>query len=114
AGTGHSHSAESVGDRMNVRSLKTVASIVFACWSVTAWGTPPADISAIAPVPEIVLEIDSKIKLLNQVLETPEKYEAAKEKDAWQGFGVLAVMGQSLAEHPQSSEAGFDGAALRD
>jgi hypothetical protein len=102
------------GFRMPFRSLQLFAAVCAACWSVTVLGTPPAPIESIAGVDEIVQEVDAKITLLTGLLEAPEKFEAAKEKDVWQGFGVLAVMGQALAEHPQHADAKFSGAALRD
>ena len=99
---------------MKLRSLTSLLSVAAACWAVTALGTAPAKIDEIATVKGIVGEIDSKITLLQRSLETPEKYEAAKDKDVWQSFGVISVMGQSLVEHPQNVEAGFSGGAIRD
>jgi hypothetical protein len=96
------------------RRLRTAAWIVTACWSVAALGTAPAPVADIAAVDDIVQEVDAKIKLLGGLLESPEKFEDAKEKDVWQGFGVLSIMGQSLVEHPEAGTAGFTGAALRD
>ena len=99
---------------MTFRSLRLIAAGCAACWTVTVLGTAPAPIELNATVDDIVQEVDAKITLLTGLLETPEKFEAAKEKDVWQGFGVLSVMGQSLVEHPQNAEAKFSGAALRD
>jgi len=79
-----------------------------------AFATAPAKINDVASADDIVQEVDSKIKLLTGQLETPEKFEAAKDKDVWQAFSVISVLGQALAEHPDQSKAGFDGAALRD
>ena len=99
---------------MTFRSLRLIAAGCAACWTVTVLGTAPAPIEQNATVDDIVQEVDAKITLLTGLLETPEKFEAAKEKDVWQGFGVLSVMGQSLAEHPQHADAKFSGPALRD
>jgi hypothetical protein len=99
---------------MRLRISIACLSVAAACCAVTALATAPARIDEIAAVPDIVAEIDAKIALLGPLLETAEKYEAAREKDAWQGFGVISVMGQALVEHPQHSEAGFNGAAIRD
>jgi hypothetical protein len=99
---------------MSFRSFPLIVAACVACWAVTVLGTAPAPIEQIATVDDIVQEVDAKITLLTGLLETPEKFEAAKEKDVWQGFGVLSVMGQSLVEHPQHAEAKFSGAALRD
>jgi len=99
---------------MPFRSLRPIAALLAACWAVTVLGTTPAPIEQSATVDDIVQEVDAKIKLLTDLLETPEKFEAAKDKDVWQGFGVVSVMGQSLVEHPQHADASFSGAALRD
>lgn len=99
---------------MNHRRLWTVASLIISCGAIAARGTAPAPIADIATVDDIVQEVDAKITLLSGLLETSEKFEAAKEKDVWQGFGVLSIMGQSLVEHPEQSKVGFNGAALRD
>jgi cytochrome c556 len=98
---------------MSVRS--SVALLLAAiCCAVTALGTAPAKIDEIATIEDLVSEIDSKITLLRGSLETSEKFDAAREKDVWQAFGVISVMGQSVAEHPKNVEAGFSGAAIRD
>lgn len=102
------------GTHMAFRTLIVIAAVGTAGWGVFAFGTAPAPIEQIATVDDIVQEVDAKITLLNGLLESPEKFEAAKEKDVWQGFGVLSVMGQSLAEHPQHADAAFSGGALRD
>lgn len=99
---------------MSVRSLRTVVALCAAFSAVTVLGTSPAPIEQIASVEDIVQEVDAKITLLTGLLETPEKFEGAKDKDVWQGFGVLSVLGQSLVEHPQHADAAFSGAALRD
>ncbi|MFO1094929.1 MAG: hypothetical protein U0992_16730 [Planctomycetaceae bacterium] len=94
--------------------LLMAITLLFVCGSLIAFAAAPANISDNATVDDIVQEADAKIKLLGGLLETPEKFEAAKDKDAWQAFGVLSVLGQSLAEHPEQATAGFNGAALRD
>lgn len=94
--------------------LFSCAWIVTIGWSLVAFGTAPAKISDIASVEDIVQEADAKITQLTGLLETPEKFEAAKDKDVWQAFGVLSVLGQSLVEHADNAQAGFNGAALRD
>src|SRR5262245_12792914 len=94
--------------------LLTAITLLFVCGSLIAFAAAPANISDNASIDDIVHEADSKIKLLTGLLETPEKFEAAKDKDVWQGFGVLSVLGQSLAEHPDQATAGFNGPALRD
>lgn len=99
---------------MRYRILWSAAGMLAACWAVTVLGTAPVPVSDIAPVDELLLEIDGKIRLLDGLLGSAEAYEAAKDKDVWQGFGVLSVMGQALAEHPEHARAGFSGAALRD
>lgn len=96
--------------------VRSIVALLFAavCCGVTALGTAPAKVDDVATVEDIVGEVDSKMKVLRRSLESPDKYEAAKEKDVRQAFGVLAVLGQALTEHSKNIEAGFSGAALRD
>lgn len=108
------HSTNKPEVLMSFRTLLVIAAVCTAGWGVFAFGTPPAPIEQIATIDDIVQEVDAKITLLTGLLETPEKFEEAKEKDVWQGFGVLSVLGQSLVEHPQHADAAFSGAALRD
>jgi hypothetical protein len=68
----------------------------------------------VASIEAILLEVDSKIEVLTGALESAEKFEMAKEKDVWQAFGLLSVLGQAIAEHPQKADAPFSGPALRD
>lgn len=99
--------------------MKTVLScglwiVAVSIGLLSAFGAAPAKVDETAPVADIVLEVDGKIELLDKVLSSEERFQAAKEKDVVQSFGVLACMGQALAEHAGRAEAKFSGPALRE
>jgi hypothetical protein len=87
--------------------------VAFLCL-LSAFAAAPAKLDDTAPVADIVLEVDGKIALLEKALASDESFEAAREKDVIQSFGVLACMGQALAEHTGHAEAKFSGPALRE
>jgi cytochrome c556 len=81
--------------------------------SVTFAETPVA-VEGIAPIPDVVFEINAQVEELSKALADEEGYEKARTGQAWQSFGLLAVLGQTLAEHDKARESGIHGPALRD
>lgn len=81
---------------------------------IPSFAAAPAEVAPIASIEAIQFEVDSKIEVLTGALESAEKFEMLKEKDIWQAFSVLSVLGQAVAEHPQKGDAGFSGPALRE
>jgi len=99
---------------MKTSLLPGPALVIASLCLLSALAAAPAKVEDTAPVGDIVLEVDGKIALLDQTLASDEKFEAAKDKDVIQAFGVLACMGQALAEHSGKAEAKFSGPALRE
>lgn len=97
------------------RSLVGLALLgsVVALSLIPAFAAAPAEVASIASIEAIQFEVDSKIEVLTGALESAEKFEMLKEKDVWQAFSVLSVLGQAVAEHPQKADAPFSGPALR-
>jgi hypothetical protein len=92
----------------------SMAGSLSAIGLIPVFAAAPTDVGPVASIEAILLEVDSKIEVLSGALESAEKFEMAKEKDVWQAFGVISVMGQAIAEHPQKADAPFSGPALRD
>ena len=74
----------------------------------------PVAIEEIAPVAEIVMEVDAQIGVLAEQLSDESKSEDNKEGQIRQAFGLLACLGQALAEHDDAAKSGIAGPALRD
>jgi len=76
-------------------------------------GSPVGVTEKIAPLADLKLEVSEQVERLSGVL-TAEKYDDAKDGDVRQAFGLLACLGQAIAEHDQADGAKIQGAALRD
>jgi len=100
--------------RSTIRLLSCLAVVVLACGVWQAFAEAPANVDDVAPIGDLVYEVDAKIKLLDRNLADAEAYEKAREEDVWQAFAVLTVTGQAIAEHSHQAEAGFSGPALRE
>lgn len=74
----------------------------------------PVPIESVASVEELKMEMQSQVESLEKALADESKYEDQKGKAIRQSFGLLAVIGQALAEHPQGDQAQVNGPALRD
>lgn len=74
---------------------------------------PVAVTEEIAPIADLELEISEQVERLTGVL-TEEKYEDAKDGEVRQAFGLLACIGQALAEHGKNESVKIQGPALRD
>ncbi|REJ71157.1 MAG: hypothetical protein DWQ34_08550 [Planctomycetota bacterium] len=77
-------------------------------------GEAPQGVEEVAPIGDILIEVDARVEELEKLLESEETYDDQKEGKVRQAFGVLAVMGQAVAEHPEGGEASFSGPALRE
>ena len=94
--------------------LPLLLSLVLACGT---WGHAEAPVpitNEIAPVNEITLEIEAQRERIEKLLESEESFQEQQETQMRQAFGLLAVLGQALAEHEQQDESPINGAALRD
>lgn len=89
-------------------------SCVLAVSLSVTWAESPVAVEGIAPIPDVVFEIKAQVEELSKALAEEEGYEKARTGQVWQSFGLLAVLGQTLAEHEKAEEAGIHGPALRD
>ena len=71
-------------------------------------------IETVAPLTEIELLIERHIQSLEKGLADESKFEEAKNKTIRTDFGMLSLLGQSLAEHKDKSARKINGPALRD
>ena len=95
--------------------LAGLATLMFvAAPFLAAWGEAPTPIKPVAPLDDIVFEVNDKIEQLDGLLATAESYEEKREGEIQQAFGVLAVMGQAIAEHEDHEQTEISGPALRD
>ena len=90
------------------------ALMIFAVPFLAAWGEAPTPVKPTAPLADIVYEVNDKIEQLDTLLVTAESYEEKREAEIQRAFGVLAVMGQALAEHEDREKTGISGPALRE
>lgn len=74
----------------------------------------PRPVTELAPIADLQHEISAQVETLTKLVATPKVYEEKRESQVRQSFGLLAVLGQTLAEHAQSADLPIQGAALRD
>lgn len=74
----------------------------------------PVPVSDVAPLDELALEVAARIGDLDELLASSEKFEETKDGEVRRGFGVLAVVGQAIAEHADHEQSMIQGPALRD
>ena len=75
-------------------------------------GLPP--VGSVVDVDVLVVETDDRIEELDKLLKDNTSFEKGSELALPTAAGVLAVIGQAIARHPDRSKAGFSGTALRD
>lgn len=73
-------------------------------------------VGTFAPVPDLEAEAALQFKTLDGLLKDTASFEemANRKKKIPRAAGVLAVVGQALAEHPQKAKSKIAGPALRD
>jgi len=74
----------------------------------------PVPINTIAPLSEIELLVARHFKTLEKSLEEAARFDAAKNKSIRTDFGMLSLLGQAIAEHPDNADSKINGPALRD
>jgi hypothetical protein len=93
---------------------------LLACWgalsavSVPVLAQSPVPVESVATVEELDFEITRQIERLDKDLSTDATFSDQKSKGIAQAFGLLACLGQALAEHPEGSTSKVQGPALRD
>lgn len=90
------------------------ALLIMAVPFLTVSGEAPTAIKPVAPLDDVVYEVNAKVKLLDRLLGSAESYEENREDEVLQAFGVLAVMGQAIAEHEDHAQTDISGPALRE
>lgn len=88
--------------------------MIFAVPFLAAWGEAPTPVKPTAPLDDIVYEVNDKIEQLDALLASAESYEEKREAEIQRAFGVLAVMGQAIAEHEDREMTEISGPALRE
>src|SRR5690606_19258501 len=94
--------------------LLLLACVLLTMSFLPALAEPPVPLAQVAPLEDLVLEVDDRIKALNKLLASEQSFEENKETAVWQGFTVLAVLGQGIAEHPDHGQTKIQGPHLRD
>jgi len=74
----------------------------------------PVPVKEVAPIEDLEYEVNDRVEELGKLLATSESFEEEKEYAVRRGFGVLAVVGQGIAEHGDHEKTKIQGAALRD
>ncbi len=74
----------------------------------------PVPIMDVVPLDDLVFEVNARIVEVEESLASEESYEDLKEDDVRRAFGVLACLGQAIAEHADAAQTVIAGAALRD
>jgi hypothetical protein len=93
----------------------TAGSLLLAvALAASAQAQSPVPIDAVAAVPELELEIHAQTEKLAKHLSAEATFEEKKGKAIRESFGLLACLGQALAEHPQKDQSKLNGPALRD
>ncbi|WP_417847741.1 hypothetical protein [Thalassoglobus sp.] len=94
--------------------FQALSVVVWCCVGQLALAQAPVAVETVAPLDDIVFEVKTQVEVLSKSLEDSDGYEENRPKQIRQSFGLLACLGQALAEHQDASESTIQGAALRD
>jgi len=98
--------------RKTVLFLSTA--LVAGSMLIPAYAADKVKVAAIAPVGDLVTEIQAKVTQLNESLANNDNYLKDKKKTIPRNAGVIAVLSQAVLEHDQQSSAKISAADLRD
>jgi hypothetical protein len=73
----------------------------------------PVDVAEVAPLDDLVHEVNARVTELERALATEDSYNELKELDVRRAFGVLACLGQAIAEHKDRAQTTIAGPTLR-
>jgi len=93
-------------------SVSVIPALLISTASIYAQA--PYPVESFASIDELGQEAKIQVERLEKVLASPESFEKQKEKSVVQAFGLLACVGQGLAEHAESAKSPYNGPALRD
>lgn len=80
---------------------------------IPAFAGAPVKIAEVAPLGDLAAEARATATGLEESLADPAGFEDAQDA-VKQAGGVLACLGQAIAEHPENASAGISGPHLRD
>ena len=99
---------------MSRKNLGLIVLTVALAGLLPAWGESPVPVPEVAPLEDLVYEANDRIDELGKLLASAESFEEHKDSAITRGFGVLAVVGQAIAEHADHDDTKIQGPALRD
>lgn len=88
--------------------------IVTGCLSTSLFAQSPVPVDTIATVANVEALITQNTTRLEKSLADAAKFDDLKEKGIRESFGMLSLLGQTLAEHSKRDESKINGPALRD
>ena len=91
----------------------TVGALALALF-VPCQAAPPIKIASVAPIADIVGQVDARVKALEEALKSNEDYDKAKGKTIPAEAGVLAVLAQAVAESEEKAAWQASAADVRD
>lgn len=86
----------------------------FLCTGMSLFAEAPVKVDTVAPLGDIVFEINTQVESLEKGLADEAGYEENRGGKIRQSFGLLACLGHALAEHSKAAESDIQGAHLRD
>jgi hypothetical protein len=86
---------------------------VVLCPLAVLIGAAPVPLGEVAPLEDLVFEVAARVAELDRLLATAEAFDEAKDGEVPRAFGVLALMGQAIAEHADARGTQVSGPALR-
>jgi hypothetical protein len=73
----------------------------------------PVDVAEVAPLEDLVFEVNARVAELEKALATEDSYNELRDLDVRRAFGVLACLGQAIAEHKDLAQTKIAGPTLR-
>ncbi len=97
-----------------MKRIQFLCLVASCCYCQLALAQAPVAVETVAPLDDIVFEVGTQVDVLTKALENADDYEDNRPKQIRQSFGLLACLGQALAEHKNAGDSEVQGAALRD
>ncbi len=97
---------------MNRTSVIGMLGLVLV-FCMSGFAAPPIPIKTVASITDLELEVGTQVAALEKLLADAATYEK-NSPAVRQAFGVLACVGQGVADHEDVATATVQGAALRD
>lgn len=97
-----------------MKAFQVIAVVAVVAGGVV-WGAEKVKLSTVTPVADLVTEVDATVKTIEPLVANEEVFKKAKDdKEFGKYFGLLAVLGQAIAEHDEDSALKASAADLRD